>query len=76
MRKLLGVGQQSAAVIVPEIARQRSREGPNVTEQGGTFHDLDTSDNYAGASRGSIVRGGHGDISLGLTLERSDGANR
>ncbi len=76
MRELLSVGQQSAAVIVPEIALQRSREGPNVTEQGRTIHDLDTSDNFAGAPRGSIVRGGHGEVGLGLTFRRSDGANR
>ncbi len=76
MRKLLGVGQQSAEVVVPEIEHQRSREGPNVTAQGRTAHDLDTSDDLAGAPRGSIVRGGHGEVSLGLTLDESDGASR
>ena len=29
-----------------------------------------------GAPRGSIVRGGHGEVGLGLTLGRSDGASR
>ena len=83
MRKLLGADRKSAAAIVPNLAYQQEREGPNVTLQGRTTRDLDRSETVAvnrscctENSAEFVGRGGHEQASLGLYFIFSDGKHR